>query len=88
MMQPPEQHDLTIKDRKVVEVSGVASVESFDATAFALVTSGGPLIIQGSGLHMKHLDLQTGVVIIEGTVASVAYGQEQKKKHLTQRLFR
>ncbi len=88
MMLSSDQHDLSIKGRKVVEVTGVSSVESFDVTAFSLVTSGGPLTIHGSGLHMKHLDLQTGVVIIEGTVASVAYVNEQKKKPLTQRLFR
>lgn len=74
------EHDVQIKGRKLIEVTGVSSVESFDVTEFALVTSGGPLLIQGNNLHMKHLDLQAGVVMIEGTVNSFAYVSEQNKK--------
>jgi len=84
-----EQHDVQIKGRKYVEVSGVSSVESFDVTEFALTTSGGPLRIAGTNLHMKHLDLQTGHVVIEGTVASLVYVAEHgKKKPMMRKLFR
>lgn len=82
-------HDITVKGRKLIEVTGVSSVESFDVTVFSLVTSGGPLLIQGANLHMKHLDLQSGVVMIEGTVNSMTYVTENaKKKRLVGRLMR
>lgn len=88
-MGSPEGHNITIRGRKNVEVTGVSSVESFDANEFFLVTSGGPLQIHGSNLHMKHLDLQEGEVIIEGTVASVDYvADRKKKKSIAKRLFR
>jgi sporulation protein YabP len=84
-----EQHDITIKGRKFIEVTGVSSVESFDVTEFLLTTSGGPLQILGSNLHMKHLDLEAGVVLIEGTLASLAYVPEKGKKKLgVGKLFR
>jgi sporulation protein YabP len=83
------EHDIQVKGRKLIEVTGVSSVESFDVMAFALVTSGGPLLIQGANLHMKHLDLETGVVVIEGTVNSMTYVTENtKKKRLVGRLLR
>lgn len=72
-----------------MEVTGVSSVESFDVTQFSLVTSGGPLRIEGSNLHMKHLDLEQGVVVIEGTLSSLAYVTDAaKKKKFTRNLFR
>ncbi|CAM3963354.1 sporulation protein YabP [Alicyclobacillus pomorum] len=88
-VQNKDEHDIHILGRKSVEVTGVSSVESFDTGAFSLITCAGPLIIQGSNLHMKTLDLQTGVVIIEGTVTSLSYTvPKDKKRKLTGALFR
>jgi sporulation protein YabP len=88
-MTSAEQHDINMKGRKFVEVTGVSSVESFDVTEFSLITSGGPLRIEGTNLHMKHLDLEQGVVVIEGTLSSMAYVSETaKKKKFTRKLFR
>ncbi len=74
-----EQHEVHLRGRKQIEVTGVSSVERFDVTEFSLVTSGGPLSIKGSNLHMKHLDLEAGVAHIEGTFVSIAYISEHKK---------
>ncbi|MCL6517709.1 sporulation protein YabP [Alicyclobacillus sp.] len=88
-MASAQPHDISIKGRKWVQVTGVSSVERFDANAFALVTSAGPLTIEGTNLHMKHLDLEQGIVEIEGTVNRVAYVSEQaQKKRVVGRLFR
>jgi sporulation protein YabP len=88
-MTSADGHNLTVKGRKWIEVTGVSSVESFDEREFTLTTHGGALRIEGSGLHMKHLDLEAGVVIIEGTLSSLAYvSEQQKKKRLGSRLFR
>ncbi|QQE79415.1 sporulation protein YabP [Alicyclobacillus sp. SO9] len=90
MAQNSEQeHEIRLKGRKLVEVTGVASVESFDVQEFVLTTSGGPLRITGSDLNMKHLDLDKGEVFIEGTLISLAYVQDQgKKKSSIKKLFR
>ncbi len=82
-------HDVHLRGRKQIEVTGVSSVESFDVTEFSLVTSGGPLSIKGTNLHMKHLDLDAGLVMIEGTVVSMDYvAEHQKNKKFTRRIFR
>ena len=88
-MANAEDHDIHLKGRKAIEVTGVSNVESFDVNEFALVTSAGPLTIRGTNLHIKHLDLQEGVVAIEGTVHSLAYVSErQKKNRFAGRLFK
>lgn len=88
-MSEEARHDIRITGRKLVEVTGIDSVESFDASAFVLTTQAGPLHIRGTSLHMKQLDLQSGVVVIEGVVSSLEYVSEQnKKRRLTGRLLR
>lgn len=75
-----EQHDLSVRGRKWLEVTGVSSVESCDVGEIVLTTQGGPLQIMGSNLHMKRLDLQNGVVEIEGTVVSMTYVADKKRR--------
>ncbi|MCL6548717.1 MAG: sporulation protein YabP [Alicyclobacillus sp.] len=88
-MAGAEQHDISVKGRKLIEVSGVSSVESFDVREFQLTTVAGPLHIRGTNLHMKHLDLQTGVVVIEGTLTSLEYVAERPgKKRAVSKWFR
>lgn len=90
LKQVPTQgeHDIVVRGRQYIEISGVESVDSFDTKEFRLTTTGGPLQIYGSGLHMRQLDLQTGVVILEGNVVSFAYVPEDGKRRITGRLFR
>lgn len=76
----PDKHDISIRGRKWLEVTGVASVESCDVGEITLTTQGGPLQIVGSNLHMKRLDLENGVVEVEGTVVSMAYVADKKRK--------
>lgn len=84
-----ESHDVHLRGRKQIEVTGVSSVERFDVTEFSLITSGGPLSIKGTNLHMKHLDLESGIVMIEGTVISMDYvSDSQKNKKFAKRIFR
>lgn len=84
-----EGHDVHILSRKHIEVTGVSSVESFDVTEFSLITNAGPLSIKGTNLHMKHLDLESGVVEIEGTVMSMNYVTERdKNKNFVKRILR
>lgn len=88
-MGNPGEHNINVKGRKTIEVTGVSSVESFDVHEFSLLTSAGPLHIQGTNLHMRQLDLESGVVVIEGTLTNLAYVAETDKKHrLAGRLFR
>jgi len=88
-MLPSSEHDIVLKARKTIEVTGVSNVESFDVNEFVLTTTVGPLYIKGSNLHMKHLDLDSGHVHIEGTVTSMAYvADKAKKQRLVGRLFR
>lgn len=75
MEQPkkPKQQDMKMTSRKLLELTGVTQVESFDSNLFLLHTELGKLTVTGHNLHMKHLSLEQGLVTIEGLIHSLAY---------------
>lgn len=72
-----ERHEVTLLNRQAVQVTGVLNVESFDAHEFVLETGYGLLVIRGDNLHIKTLNLENGMVAIEGIVFDIGYFDEK-----------
>jgi sporulation protein YabP len=86
-----KRQEIKMLNRKLLEISGVRNVESFDSEEFLLETDLGYLTIRGSNLHIKNLSLEQGLVAIEGMVNELAYvdGSAQgKSKGLWGKLFK
>nr|WP_139822761.1 sporulation protein YabP [Tuberibacillus sp. Marseille-P3662] len=66
-----------MKGRKNIEITGVKHVESFDHEEFLLETVMGYLAVKGSQLKMQNLNVEQGVVVIEGKVSDISYLDEQ-----------
>ncbi|WP_209978405.1 sporulation protein YabP [Paenibacillus eucommiae] len=76
-------------NRKLLEISGVLNVESFDSEEFVLETELGFLTIKGQNLHIKNLSLEQGLVVIEGTVNGLTYADaHDKTKSFLGKLFK
>ncbi|GMK42802.1 hypothetical protein PCCS19_58620 [Paenibacillus sp. CCS19] len=94
-MQDPskgqKRQEMKMQNRKLLELSGVRNVESFDSEEFLLETELGFLTVRGQNLHMKHLSLEQGQVAIEGLIHSLAYldgSPQTKSKSLFGKLFK
>ncbi|KAB7704302.1 sporulation protein YabP [Bacillus aerolatus] len=86
-----EGHDVVMQGRKVMEITGVKQVESFDSEEFLLVTVMGMLAIKGENLQMKNLDVDRGLVSIKGRIFSLVYTDQsagEKSKGLFSKLFK
>lgn len=88
-----DRHEVTLLNRQSVQVSGVLNVESFDAHEFVLQTACGLLVIRGENLHIKTLNLENGLVAIEGAILDLGYFDEklspsEKAKGLFGKLFK
>lgn len=66
-------HDLVMRGRKTLEITGVKQVESFDNEEFLLETVMGFLAIKGQNLQMKNLDVDKGIVSIKGKIFDLVY---------------
>ena len=81
-------HHITLEDRSKLSISGVEDVESFDESAIALSTQEGYLMIRGCNLHIEKLNLEGGELLVEGTVDSISYeDQNIRQGGLLSRLF-
>jgi sporulation protein YabP len=80
-----------MRGRKLLDITGVKQVESFDNEEFLLETSMGFLAIKGQNLQMKNLDVEKGIVSIKGKIFDLVYLDEQhgeKAKGFFSKLFR
>lgn len=74
-------HGISINERKILYVTGVIKIESFDDEEFLFETNMGYLIIKGSGLEIVKLDTKDGVVSIKGLIDSLEYLENIKKNN-------
>ncbi|MDF0727824.1 sporulation protein YabP [Cytobacillus sp. S13-E01] len=86
-----QEHDVIVRSRRLLDITGVKQVESFDNEEFLLETVMGFLAIRGQNLQMKNLDVEKGIVSIKGKVYDIVYLDEQqseKAKGFFSKLFR
>ena len=84
-------HNVVMKDRKSLDLTGVKQIDSFDSNEFLLETSQGWMLVQGKDLTLGKLDTDHGDVIIKGSIDSMTYvsGKKgQERGSLFNRLFK
>ena len=74
--QTEKGQSIVIKSRSAVEISNVTGVVSFDEEVIVLETDAGKLSVEGEGLRITVLSLETGVVSAVGKINAVAYLNE------------
>ncbi len=85
-------HNLVLKNRETVEVSGVKRIESLNEKEFILHTVLGPLSITGDNLEMTSLKLDIGELLIKGQINGMKYLDKvtsiEKKPSILNKLFK
>lgn len=77
--KPVLAHDIILKDRKDLKLSGIQEVLSVTTNAINLQTNGGPLAISGSNLKIKNLSQDQKEVEIEGEIDEIKYCKRKRK---------
>ncbi|MBQ7653857.1 MAG: sporulation protein YabP [Clostridia bacterium] len=81
--------NLVLEDRKRLSVSGVKDVDSFDEESMIVYTELGELTVRGNDLHINNLSVQTGELVIEGSIYALVYTDDSpKKESFFGRIFR
>lgn len=84
-----QPHNVILEDRRVLTVSGVQDIDSYDEQSVVAFTELGELTVKGENLHVNKIDVQTGELNIEGEIWSLSYSEGQPRKaSLFSRLFR
>lgn len=72
--------NITLKDRKKLEVTGIKKIESLNKEEFLIDTKQGLLFVKGTNLEMQQLDTEKGNLWISGTVNLIEYINTNKKE--------
>ena len=84
-------HSVSLLERKTLVITGVKKIETFDKLHFILETTMGFMVIKGNDLELIKLDTLAVNVTIKGTIDSINYIVENKKKEedgIFNRLFK
>lgn len=80
------KHDVQIKARKRIEMTGISDVNSFDDMEIVIQTESCGASIEGEGLKIERFNAETGELIVNGTITGLFYYTKQapkKKKGFT-----
>ena len=69
---------LLLKDRRVLSTNGILDVISFEQDGALLKTEMGMLAIDGSELRVTALDLDHGVITLEGNINGLYFSDNDK----------
>lgn len=81
-----KKHDVQIKSRKRVEMSGISDVNSFDETEIVIQTDNCGVSIEGECLKIERFNAETGDLIVNGEITGLFYYTKQapkRKKSIT-----
>ncbi|CCO08631.1 sporulation protein YabP [Desulforamulus hydrothermalis] len=94
-MEEYGKHVLSIEGRKILKLEGVQHVGSFDEHEITLDTNMGFLQLKGEGMHITHLNLDQGSLVVEGFIHGLEYlegrtakGSKARSKGFIHRLLK
>ena len=87
------EHRIAMQGRERLEVHGVTDVISFDEQTVILCTVCGTMAIDGASLHIHVLNIELGIVTMDGNIDSISYyetrsGEKDEKNSFFGKLFR
>ena len=86
--QNARPHGLTLEGRRRAVITGVNELTSFNEQMVTLITGEGALTILGDNLHVSHLTLEDGRLLVEGDISALEYDAAPRRRSLWARLTR
>lgn len=80
-------HSISINERKIISLTGIKKIDSFDNEEFMMDSVMGYIVIKGEGLEIVKLDTFQGNVSIKGKLNSLSYVEGSNKKNKDNSLF-
>ncbi|MDR1927683.1 MAG: sporulation protein YabP [Oscillospiraceae bacterium] len=77
--KPAMPHNVILEDRRLLTVSGVSDVDSFDEHMITVFTDLGEMIVRGNDLHINRLSVEVGELLLEGQIISLTYQTQTEK---------
>ena len=77
---------VTLENRERLALTGVNDVESFDERCVVAYTDYGQLTVQGAGLNITKLSVESGDLMIDGNIFSLTYTDNRPSENIFRKL--
>ncbi len=77
-------HNVIIRDREKIQLTGILKIDSFNESVFNLETNLGLVEISGNHLEVQNIDIDKGEISINGYVTRVEYHDSKHAKKKTE----
>lgn len=91
MNQPtriPARSHVAIENREKISITGIKQVDSFDESEVSARFENSSVSVFGQGLHISRLDLDNGILVIDGFITGIEYSENQSHQGILSRLFK
>ncbi|WP_042278046.1 YabP/YqfC family sporulation protein [Faecalimicrobium dakarense] len=83
------EHNITLKERENLVVSGVEHIYSFNDKKVEVKTSAGAMVIEGENLDMGKLSIDENIISVTGTINSIVYTKpKQPQENFFKKVFK
>ncbi len=83
-----KNHKIELDGHKLLSVSAVKSVPTFSDKELIVDLADEKLTISGQNLEVKHLDLESGILVVTGYVTAMRYSSGSTEKSFLKRLVK
>ena len=84
----PARSLVNIENREKISITGIKQGDSFDESEVSALLENASVSVYGQGLHISRLDLDNGILVIDGFITGVEYSDISHKGGLFERLFK
>ena len=78
---------IVINQEKDISLTGVSKVNSATKNCVNVVINNKNVVIEGNNLQVKKLDVECGIVEIEGSVCVLKLDKQKNEKNLFKKIF-
>lgn len=76
-------HRVTIEDREKITITSVEDIDSFNENEVIFLTGAGMMTVLGEDLHINKLNLEEGLLVIDGLIQTVDYSDHEEQRTRT-----
>lgn len=86
-MNLKKSHGLNLENRELLQLTGINDVSAFNEEEIYAHCDYGDLIIKGQNLHIDVLDLESGILKINGRFDALVYSELKSSKGFFKKLI-
>lgn len=81
-------HNIILEGRRMLRVSGVSDVDSYDEQTVIAFTDMGELTVRGEDIRISKLNTDTGELSLEGNFYALSYADNTKQGGFFSKIFK